>query len=283
MITAQIRNVIAAGFALLTVYTVEGGSRVVSQTVGTDEILLAVADPSQVAALSHLSNDRIFSAIADQADAFPYLRINGDAENILQFEPTLVLFADYSRAELVEQVRRTGVKVLVFDHYNSLDDTYSNLRHLAGELGTTDRAEAVIKDCQVRVAALKEKLRGRPAIRVIAPSTYGRLAGAETTFQDLCDHAGAENLAATLGNLVGHALPPNEQMLTWPVDAIVLAHDSLDQAIKPYLEIPPYFLMDVVQDRRAVLIKPWQIACVSHLRVSAYEKLARALHPDAFE
>jgi iron complex transport system substrate-binding protein len=251
--------------------------------VGTDEFLMAVADPDQIAALSHLSRDRSFSAIADQSVDFPRLRVNGDAENILQYDPTLVLFADYSRAELVEQVRRTGVRVMIFDRYDSLEDAYASLRRLAGELGTGSRADALIKDCETRVAALKEKLRGCRPVRVIAPSTYGRLPGAETTFQDLCDHGGAENLAATLGNLVGHAPPPNEQMLTWPVDAIVLAGDSLDQAIRPYIELSPYSLMEAVQNRRAVVLEPWQLACVSHHRVSAYEKLAQSLHPETFE
>jgi iron complex transport system substrate-binding protein len=283
MTKARIPLLFAAGVILSTSFAVGGEERVVSQTVGTDEFLTAVAHADQIAALSHLSSDRSFSAIADRSADFPRLRVNGDAEDILQYEPTLVLFADYSRAELVEQVRRTGIRIMIFDRYDSLEDAYANLRRLAGELGTESRAEAVIRDCETRVAALKAKLRGCQPVRVIAPSTYGRLPGAETTFQDLCDHGGAENLAATLGELVGHAPPPNEQMLTWPVDAIVLAGDSLDQAIRPYIELSPYSLMEAVRNRRAVVLEPWQLACVSHHRVSAYEKLARSLHPEVFE
>lgn len=282
-IKARFRNLVTAGLALLTALAVEGGQRVVSQTVGTDEFLMAVAEPDEIAALSHLSHDRSFSAIAEQAAGYPRLRVNGDAEDILQYEPTLVLFADYSRAELVEQVRRTGVTVLILDRYDSLEDAYANLRQLAAELGSEHRAETVIEDCEARVATLKEQIHGLPPVRVIAPSTYGRLPGAQTTFQDLCDHGGAENLAATVGHLVGHAPPPIEQMLTWPIDAVVLAGDSLDRAIRPYLELPPYSLMEAVRNRRAVLLEPWQLACVSHHRVSAYEKLARSLHPEAFE
>src|SRR5205807_9182849 len=55
---------------------------------------------------------------------------------------------------------------------------------------------------------------------LIAPSTYGVIPGNDSTFQDLCDHAGAENLAWTLGHLHGHEAPPNEQMLTWPIDRV---------------------------------------------------------------
>ena len=41
--------------------------RVVSQTVGSDELLLALAEPEQVAALSHLSRESIYSAVAEEA------------------------------------------------------------------------------------------------------------------------------------------------------------------------------------------------------------------------
>ncbi|MBE2213696.1 MAG: ABC transporter substrate-binding protein [Opitutaceae bacterium] len=256
--------------------------RVVSQTVGSDELLLALAEPAQVAALSHIADAPEFSAVAAQARAFPRIDKTADAEGIIRYGPTLVLFADYSRAELVEQVRRAGVKVLIFDRYKTLEDAYANLRRLAVELGAEARAEAVIADCEARVRTLRERLHGVRPVRVIAPSTYGVIPGSETTFQDLCDYAGAENLGATLGRLRGHEAPPNEQMLTWPVERVVLAGGSLEEQLALYRRVPPYSLMAAVREGRAVLIEPWQLSCVTHLRVNAYERLARALHPEVF-
>ena len=256
--------------------------RVVSQTVGTDELLLAVADPGQIAALSHLARDSDFSAIATEAGAYPILQVNGDAEDILQHAPTLALVADYSRQELVEQVRRAGVEVMVFDHYDTLEETYANLRRLAQALGTEERAEAVISVCRERVARLASILADQEPVKVIAPSTYGVIAGSRTTFQDLCDHAAAENLAATLGGLVGHVPPPNERMLIWPIDIVVVAGDTFDDALAPYRDLPPYSLMPAVREGRAVALRPWHLGCVSHYRIEAYEHFARALHPDAF-
>jgi iron complex transport system substrate-binding protein len=258
--------------------------RVVSQTAGTDDLLLALAEPAQVAALSHLARDPLFSVVADEAKKFPQIAA-GDAETILKFSPTLVLVADYSRTELVEQVRRAGVRVLVFDHYQTPEDAFANLRLLGRELGpaASARAERVIADGQARLRALAEKLRGIPPVRVIAPSTYGVVGGADTTFQDLCDHAGAVNLAATLGLLTGHAAPPNEQMLTWPVDRVVVCGTSLDAALAPFRTLPPYQFMPAVREGRAVLIDECLLSCVSHRRIEGYEQLARALHPEIFQ
>jgi iron complex transport system substrate-binding protein len=260
-----------------------GEVRVVSQTVGSDELLLALAEPSQIAALSHLACDSAFSAAAEAARPYPRLHGDGDAESVLRFAPTLVLFADYSRTELVTQVRRAGVRVLVFDRYHTLEDSLDNLRALAREIGAEAKADALAGDCLARVRALRERLAGVRPARVIAPSVYGMIPGAGTTFQDLCDHAAAENLAATLGGLRGHQAPPNERMLSWPIDCVVVAGDGdAAAALEPLRGLSPYQFMPAVREGRAVLVAPWQLSCVSHHRVEAYEHLARALHPEVF-
>ncbi|MFI5356848.1 MAG: ABC transporter substrate-binding protein [Opitutales bacterium] len=256
--------------------------RVVSQTVGTDEMLLALADPAQIAALSPLARDPEFSGIATAAAAYPILSADGDAESVLRYRPTLVLCADYSRPELVAQLRRAGTRVVIFDHYLTLEDTYANLRWLARELGQEERGEALIAACEERVRALAARLQGRPRARVIAPSVYGFIPGTRTTFQDLCDHAGAENVAATLGHLVGHAPQPSEQMLTWPLDWVVLGGTDAKTALAPLRALPPYQFMPVVRAGQVALLPPYLLSCVSQYRIRGYEILARALHPEAF-
>jgi iron complex transport system substrate-binding protein len=258
--------------------------RVVSQTVGSDELLLALAEPGQIAALSHRALEPAFSAVADQAKAYPHLKSDGDTESILKYKPTLVLFANYSRAELVTQIRRAGVKTLMFDSYDSLDDAYANLRSLARELGpkAQTRADSIIADGRARVEALRKRLAGVVPVRVIAPSVFGMIPGAGTTFQDLCDHAGADNLATSLGHLRGHAPPPEEQMLTWPIDRVVLAGDDRNSVLARFREQPPYQFLPAIKEGRVAWLLPYQMSCVSHFRVEGYERLARELHPEAF-
>ena len=262
-----------------------GPVRVVSQTVGTDELLLAVAEPSQIAALSHFSRDPAFSAVSEAAKNFPQLDANCDLEGVLKYHPTVLLCADYSRAEAVTQARRAGLKVIVIDRYTTLEDSYASLRLIAKEIGpeAEARAEKVIAECEVRVAKLSERLKGARPVRVIAPSTYGVIPGGDTTFQDICEHCGAENLAFTLGRLRGHAAPPSEQMLKWPIERIVVVGGNIDAALEPFRKISPYQFMAAVRENRAVLLEPSLLSCVTHHRVEAYEQLARELHPERFE
>ena len=255
--------------------------RVVSQAVGGDELLLALAESDQIAALSHLARDAAFSTVAAEAQRYPQIGI-GDAETILRFSPTLVLCADYSRPELVAQVQRAGVRVLVLNHYQTCEDDFANLRMLARELGAEERAERLIVECQRRLATLRGRLAGVRPVRVIAPSPYGLIPGDQSTFQDLCDHAGAENLGATLGHLHGHATAPTEQMLTWPVEVVVLGGTDPATALAPFRKLPPYEFMMAVRDGRVAMLSPALVSCVSHHRIDGYEQLACALHPEVF-
>lgn len=258
--------------------------RVVSQTVGTDEMLLAIADPEQIVALSHISRERDFSAVATEAVEYDQIG-QGDAETILKFRPDLVLVADYSRGELVSQLKRAGVELMVFDRYATMDDAFDNLRMLAERLGpkAEARAAAVIAEVTQRQATLKKRLAGVRPVKVIAPSTYGIISGGGTTFQDLCNHAAAENLATTVGELTGHADIPRESMLTWPVEQVVLAGYDLERTIEPFLTLIPFRFMDAVKERRVALIEPYMFGSVTHYRMDGYERLARQLHPERFE
>lgn len=257
--------------------------RVVSQTVGGDEMLLALAAPGQVAALSHIANEPEYSAVAKAAAAYPRIS-GGDSEGILKYKPTLVLFADYSRAELIAQVRKAGVPVIVFDRYATLADVFFNLRTLGKALGREREAEALIAECEARMTVLAAKMKGVKPVRVVNASTYGLLSGAGTTFQDLCEHAGAENLATTLGGLKGVAPEPSEKMLTWPIDAVVLGGEgTAAEALAPLRGLLPYRLIPAVKAGRAVVVPSALLASVTHHRIEAYERLARGLHPEVFK
>ena len=142
-------------------------ARVVSQTVGTDDLLMAIAAPGQIAALSHLARDARYSHAARQAGRFPCLR-TGEAEDILRFRPDLVLVASYTQAETVALLRRAKVQLLVVDRFDSLEDLFANARRIGQAMGRQERAEQLIREWRDRVEALERRLRGCKPVRVLA-------------------------------------------------------------------------------------------------------------------
>lgn len=256
--------------------------RVVSQTVGTDELLLALADPGQIAALSHIGRDARFSASAGEAQRFPALR-DSDAESVLRFRPDLVLAASFTRPETLALLRRAGVRLVVLDRFDTLEDLYVSIRLLGRELGQEARAEALIAQCRGRVRALAERLKGVRPVRVLTAGAYPFTAGAGTTFQDLCDHAGALNVAAEAG-LKGHVPTPSEKLLTWNAEVLVISGDRPDASDTRarLAEIPHYRVLPAFKAGRFAVIPGALMSSVSHHRIDAYELLARALHPERF-
>jgi iron complex transport system substrate-binding protein len=252
--------------------------RVVSQSVGTDELLLALADPGQIAALSHISHEPEFSSVAEAARLFPAIK-DSDAESVLRFRPDLVLAASYTRPETLALLRRTGVRLVVLDHFDTLEDVYASLRQLGRELGQEARAESVIRESRARVEALAARLKGVRPVRVLSAGLYPFTAGAGTTFQDLCDHAGALNVAAEAG-LKGHAPTPSEKLLVWNVEVLVAAGDD---SIRARLGAwPAYRALPAFKAGRIVVIPGSLMSSTSHHRIAAYEAMARALHPERF-
>jgi iron complex transport system substrate-binding protein len=271
--------VVSLFFLLSTPLLAAPPQRVVSQSVGTDELLLALADPGQIAALSHISHETEFSPVAEAAKRFPALR-DSDAESVLSFHPDLVLAASYTRPETLALLRRAGVRMVVLDRFDTLDEVYASLRILGHELGQEARAEGIIAHCRARVDALASRLKGVRPVRVLSAGLYPFTSGADTTFQDLCDHAGALNVATERG-LKGQAPTPSEMLLVWNVEVLVA---SGDKDIRSRLgESPTYRSLPAFKAGRVVLLPGALMSSVSHHRIAAYEALARALHPERFK
>jgi iron complex transport system substrate-binding protein len=256
-------------------------ARVVSQTVGTDDLLMAIAAPGQIAALSHHSRDARYSPSAQAASRFATLR-NGEAEDILRFRPDLVLVASYTQAETVALLRRAKVNLLMVDHFETLEDLFANARRIGQALGRQERAEELIRQWRARVKALEDRLKGRKPVRVLAVGFYPWTAGSGTTFQDLCDHAGALNVGAEAG-LKGHVPTPNEKVLAWKVDVLVAPADPGMDLRARLRDLAPYKFMEAFRQGRVVALPGALMAATSQARLDGYEALARALHPEAFK
>lgn len=254
--------------------------RVVSQTVGTDELLLALAEPGQIAALSHLARDLSFSPVAGAAATIAVLK-DSDAESILRFRPDLVLVASYTRAETLVLLRKAKVPVLLFDRFESLEDTRRNIRTLGDALGRPQAAVELLARMDARVQTLRKRLEGIRPVRVLAVSLQPYTAGADTTFQDLCDHAGAINVAAEAG-LKGHQPTPAEAVLGWRPEVLVASGEapSIPARIAAIL---PYKHLQAARAGRIVMLPGALMSATGQHRAEAYEVLARLLHPQRFQ
>jgi iron complex transport system substrate-binding protein len=259
--------------------------RVVSQTIGTDDVLLALAGPGQIAALSHLAHDPLYAPDAKSAKKYPTLK-GSSVEDILRFKPDLVLMASFSPPDSVAVLKKAGVKLYIMEKYETLEDVYECLRQVGDLLGQQQKADKLIASCKERVNKLRNALKEAKPVRVLSAGVYPYISGSDTSFQDLCDHAGAINAAAEAG-IVGVVPTPSEKMLSWQIDILVGPTEHRQNQAGPKLadrlkDVAPYRYLEAYKKGRVTEIPGALFAATSHHRIDAYEMLAKALHPDKF-
>jgi len=272
--------------ALLSCHLVASApKRVVSQTIGTDDVLLALAGPGQIAALSHLAHDPLYAPDANSAKKHPTLK-GSSAEDILRFKPDLVLMASFSPPDSVAVLKKAGIKLYIMEKYETLEDVYECLRQVGDLLEQRQKADKLIASCKERVNNLSSALKEAKPVRVLSAGVYPYISGSDTSFQDLCDHAGAINAAAEAG-IVGVVPTPSEKMLSWQIDILIGPTEHRQSEAGPKLanrlkDVAPYRYLEAYKKGRVIEIPGALFAATSHHRIDAYEMLAKALHPEKF-
>jgi iron complex transport system substrate-binding protein len=258
-------------------------TRIVSVTLATDEMLLALVEPHRLLGVTYLAVDERLSNMAHEAAAIPH-KVRADPEQIISLQPDLVFVASFLRGEFIKLLQAAGLVLFQFQEYDSIAEIQQNIRLIGQVVGEEAKADALVAAMQVRLLALAERLRpigARP--RVLYWGSHGYTAGRLTSMDDLITHAGGENLAATYG-MIGPANLSAEQVLA--MNPQVIVSGSLDQSAQrgsPALLLHPALQgTDAVQHGRVYTIPSRYLVTISQFIVDGVEAFARVLHGMAF-
>ena len=83
--------------------------RVVSINLCADELLLALADPGQIASLSVYATDPDLSTVVAEAAAFPHHAAS--AESVVALAPDLVLAGRFTKRDTRDMLTRLGYRL----------------------------------------------------------------------------------------------------------------------------------------------------------------------------
>jgi iron complex transport system substrate-binding protein len=255
--------------------------RIVSQTLGTDEILLAVCQPERVIALSNLAEDGDYSNAVEEARRIPNRTTQGP-EQILQFKPDLIFVASYSRAETVELLKASKAPVFRFTNFVSIADIKSNIRTVGYATGSDDAAENIIRQMDVDLAAIRERIpKGESPLRVMSYDQLGYTAGSNTIFDDVVRAAGAVNVCAEQG-IKGFAKINSEKILEWQPDFLVTgANRGKEKSVRDrLLEDPAVATSRAGRAGRIIVIDNRHFLTVSHHVMRFVEDVANGLYGD---
>ena len=169
--------------------------RVVSLNVCTDQLLLALADPDQIAGVSLFAQDPSLSFLTAAASRFRAVRPS--AEEVLKLAPDLVLASAFTRPQTRELLQRYRVRVEAFAPVLTIAEAQAEITRAAALLGVPERGAAlsagIDRALTEAVAASSRQITGLQLQR------RGFASGAQTLVADIMSRVGIANAGERLG------------------------------------------------------------------------------------
>lgn len=191
--------------------------RIVSINPCIDAILLEIADPRQLVAISDYSHDpRATSVPLEQAQHFPAVR--GTAEAVIAADPDLVLAGPHVAIQTIDALRRLGIPLMQLPVANSVEESEQQIMQIAERIGRYPHGRQL--NSRIDTALKSAQWHGSPLPALIWQSS-GLVPGKGTLADDLLQRTGFLNMSSVMG-LSDWDILPLEGLLTHP-PAVVLA------------------------------------------------------------
>ncbi len=217
--------------------------RIVSLDLCADQLLVALADRGQVAALTEWARDPNLSAIAAEARAWPFTRRG--AEEVMALRPDLVIGAPFRIRAALAPLRLVDAAMIDLPMQNDVAGIERAIMTVAAAIGHPARGRALIATMRRELAAI-----GPPPGRGRVAAYYqrqGYLTGTGTLVDDMMRRVGLVNLARRLGRPALSTLSLEEMALARPTFLVMeadtrvatdrgtaaLHHPVLDAAVPP--------------------------------------------------
>jgi iron complex transport system substrate-binding protein len=192
-------------------------ARIVSLVSCLDAVLVEVADPRQIAALSRESRDPHASTIAPIARRYPGVRET--AEEILAHRPDLVLGSIYTPLPLRSALTRLRVPLLVTDLPKTPAQSLAQVRQIAGAVGHPERGEALVRRIEAALAAARPTP-GEAPIDALIFQPNGFTTGPGNLMDAMLTLCGFRNVAVRYG-MKQSGRVPLEQLLADPPQVLL--------------------------------------------------------------
>ena len=268
--------------------TLEGPpQRILTYSLGHDEMVLALAPPERIAALGKFTSNPSYSNVAELAEQFPVYEKG--AENVLAQSPDIFIVSRSTKADIVELVKEAGVPVARPDLEDAAEGHISQILLLGYMLGAEERALELVAEIGERLEAVASRVppagdASRPSVISITRwSDSISISGGGTTGSDLIEAAGGVNAAARDG-IDGFQKISVESILAMNPDFILIPQDG-EGAAKlrdDLMNDPVLATVPAVVNEQIHIVHPPNYIVLSHWTVRGVERTAQILFPDRF-
>ncbi|MBW8911782.1 MAG: ABC transporter substrate-binding protein, partial [Sphingomonas sp.] len=170
--------------------------RIVSINPCVDAVLVRVANPAQIAGISHYSQDPAATSIPMEI-ARRFKATSGTAEEVVALSPDIVVAGQHVSPSTIHVLQRLGVRLVQFPVPESIVESETQVRTIAALVGQPARGERLVSAMEAAVAAARPKRHG--AVPALIWKGGGLVPGSGTLADSLLQAAGFRNLSASYG------------------------------------------------------------------------------------
>jgi iron complex transport system substrate-binding protein len=222
--TARWALTLAIAFAPCATTATEPPARIVSINLCTDELLIALADPQQILALSPYAADPTLSTFAERARSF---RHDADrAETVVSLKPDVVIGGPFSRLATREMVDRLGYRYVDVAPAASVAETIAEIGAVARLVGHPERGEALIARIETaRRRAIESVAAFSSRPTAVFYQRRGFVNGGATLTAELLADLGVTDAGRALAGEAGGFVPLERLVVAHP-DFLVVSSES---------------------------------------------------------
>ena len=246
--------------------------RVVSFNLCADQLVLALADPGQIAGLSPYAADASVSVMTEQARAYP--RLAWQAESTIALGPDLVLIGDSDRPVTKHILRSQGLRLHEVTLIADLDTARRQVTEVAAVLGHPERGEKLIREIEAARARLHAAPKP-PFATALLVNHGGYTAGERSLAAALLTEAGLKPPAGAPPGYGGYV--QLEKLLVLRPDVIVLNNEPGNAADQGSYNLTHPALNAAYPPARRIILPTRYTLCGGPALIAAFDYLTELL------
>lgn len=249
--------------------------RVASLNLSADEVLVEILPPERLVAVTRWADEPGSSNIAGRVPPSAFRFQKADMERLVALAPDLVVVSEYTDADFLKLVERSGMRFHRMDGLGSLAGIRAAILSLGEAVGEAEGARRLVARYDLTLSELARRLSGARRPRVLYwadPHT----AGADTAIGALIVGGGGANVGAELG-ISGIAPIGAERAFAADPEFVLIGTGwKTGEALSAH---PLLSRMPAVIEGRIVELPTQLLVTLSHHAADACWRLASLLHP----
>lgn len=263
----------------------EPPQKIVSVTLGSDEVLLPLIGPERFVAVTTFATDPGISNVAVTAAQVPNsIEAASDTEKIISLEPDIVFVASFTAPEVIQQLRDAGLNVFATGFPVGLQQIRDNIRLLGQAVGAEDGAEAMITEMDSQLAEITAAVGTHEtpvSALYLTPGNY--TSGVDSTISEVITTAGGVDVSVK-GEVTQFAPITDEFIIDQNPDVILLSGwTPWDPTfIETFKNNPAFADLNAVKNDRVYIASDAHLTTVSQFVVEGVKDAAAYLYPEQY-